>query len=472
VYADSETPPPDTTADTDAEVTRLRTEVSALNARLDTRRRRASAVRTARRVTAAVLIAVSALALTGSVVSVWSARTVFNTDRWVATVTPLPQNPQVATAVAEYTTDQVFQALNVEQRLRTVLPKQAAFVAGPIASQVQDTVRKTVTGVLQSDRFQGIWAQLNRRAHERALAIINGDSDLVVTRENRVDIDLLPLINQVLRGLSAQLPSLFGRQISLPDLSSGAIPDNLRSRVQQALGVTLPANFAQFTVYDSGQLRAIQRAVTSARRDIVLFVVGTCILLILALAVSPGRRRTLLQFGLWLVVAAVAVTAVLRAVRGQLLETVPAGVYRDGAAAALGTVLGGLRTRGVQLIWGGALLAAVMYLIGPGRGPTSLRRHLAAGTRVAGRWIRSGAHNLAAYGPGWIAAHRDALRVGGLAVGAVFALLLSSWASLFVVLSALAVYQVLITVVARTAAPRPTPPGATAEPAGQRLGTG
>ncbi|HEX8347980.1 MAG TPA: hypothetical protein VF657_25080, partial [Actinoplanes sp.] len=314
------------------ELARLRAEVSVLHARLDTRGRRASAAGVLRRVTAAVLVALTAFALVASVVGVWAATTVLNTDRWVAAVAPLPQDPQISSAVAEYTTTQVFQALDVEERLRSVLPQQAAFIAGPVAGQLRGAVRSTVSDVLRSERFAGIWEQLNRRAHQRALAIINGTSTVVVGRENRVEIDLLPLINQVLRELSTQLPTLFGKQVSLPDLSSGAIPDNLRVRVQEALGVTLPANFAQFTVYDSGQLWAAQQAVATAKRYLALGVIGTIVLLALALIISPGRRRTLLQLGLWLVVAAVAVTAVLRAVRSELLLQVPAGLYRDGVA--------------------------------------------------------------------------------------------------------------------------------------------
>jgi hypothetical protein len=246
------------------ELARLRAEVSALEATLDTRRRRASTVRRLRGVTAAILIALTAIALVASVVGVWAARTALNTDRWVATVAPLPKDPQVAAAVADYATNQLFQAINVEQRLQAVLPPQAAFVAGPIAGQVRDAVEKNVYKVLQSDRFQPIWTELVRRAHERAVAIINGTSNVAVIRQDRVDIDLLPLINQVLRELSATLPTLFGKQINLPDITSGAIPENLRSRVEEQLGITLPANFAQFTVYDSGRLYAVQQAVATA----------------------------------------------------------------------------------------------------------------------------------------------------------------------------------------------------------------
>ncbi|MFI7600385.1 hypothetical protein [Actinoplanes sp. NPDC049681] len=441
------------------ELARLRAEVTLLHAQLDTRRRRASGVRTLRRATAAVLVALTAFAMVASVVGVWAATTVLNTDRWVATVAPLPQNPQVAAAVAEYATTQVFAAVDVEQRVRTVLPQQAAFLAGPVAGQLRGAVRTTVTNVLQSDRFAGIWVELNRRAHQRALAIIDGTSTVVIGRQDRVDIDLLPLINQVLRQLGNQMPTLFGKQISLPDLDSGAIPDNLRARVQDALGITLPENFAQFTIYDSGQLWAAQQAVAAAKRDLVLGVIGTVVLLCLALVVSPERRRTLLQLGLWLVVAAVTVTAALRAVRVQLLDEVPAGVYRDGVAAAFTSVFGLLRVRGVQIMVVGAVLAVAMYLIGPGRAPTWLRRQTVAGIRAAGRGARAGGRVLVSRGPGWAAAHLDALRVGGIVVAAVLALLWSSWTSLLVIALLLAAYEVLVTVAAHARPPGPRTPG-------------
>ncbi|MET9634111.1 hypothetical protein ABZX92_42330 [Lentzea sp. NPDC006480] len=80
-------------------------------------------------------------------------------------------------------------------------------------------------------------------------------------------------------------------------------------------------------------------------------------------------RRTALQLGIWMVVAAVAVTAVLRAVRAEILQNVPEGLYRDGAADVVTAVFSQLRTRGWQMLWTGVLLALLMYLIGRGRGP-------------------------------------------------------------------------------------------------------
>jgi hypothetical protein len=436
------------------ELALLRAEVDALRAQLDVRRRRAHAVTTLRRVTAAFLAALAAFTLVASVVGLWAANTVLNTDRWVSTVAPLPRNPQVSAAVAEYTTAQVFEVLDVEQRVREVLPDQAGFVVAPITGQVREYVTTTVTAALRSDRFQPIWQEVTRRVHQRALAVLEGRSEVATAQGDEVRIDLLPIVNQVIRELSAQLPTLFGRTITLPDLSSGVIPDNLRAKVDQALGVRLPANFAQFTVYDGGRLRALQDAVVTFKRSLTLLIATTLVLIGLALLVTPQRRRTILQLGVWLVMAAVTVTAILRAVRAQLLAQVPAGTYRDGVAAAVTVITTILRERGVQIIWFGALIAVAAYLVGPGRGPTWLRSRVVEAVRVTGRAARRGSRLLVERGPSWIARNRDLLRLAGVVVAVVLALVFSSWTWLLVLAVVLAVYEAGVTVVARSTTDR------------------
>lgn len=54
-----------------------------------------------------------------------------------------------------------------------------------------------------------------------------------------------------------------------------------------------------------------------------------------------------------------------------------------------------------------------------------------------------------ASGPDWVRAHVDLLRIAGVAVAALAALLLSSWAGLLVVVVVLAGYQLLLTAVGR-----------------------
>jgi hypothetical protein len=440
-------PPPDFD-----EVARLRAEVQALNERLDTRARRAAWTLTVRRALAAVAVVVAAFAVVGTLVGVWTARTTFNTDRWVQTVAPLPDDPKVTAAVSQYATTELFAVLDVEERLKEALPPRAAFAAGPVAGQLQTYMRQAVDAVLHSDRFQAVWLELNREAHAQLVAILRAQSDVVAAGQNRVTIDLLPLINQVLRELEGSLPTLFGHQLDLPDLGSGAIPTNLRVLVQSALGISLPANFAQFTVYDAGRLRALQEGVVQLKRSLIALIALTVVAIGAALWLSTDRRRTLLQLGVWLVVAVLVMTVVLRAVRRDVLAQLPAGTYRDGAAAAFTIVFAGLRERGWQLLWLGALLAVVCYLVGPGRLPVLLRRLV----RRAGHAVADGTRRLrrsgGARGIGaWTGRHIDVLRIAGVAVAALVTIWLSTWDALAVVLVVLVLYQIGLAVVARTA---------------------
>ena len=443
----------DDTIDLDApEVARLQAEVATLRAQLDSGERRAFATRATRAAAATVLVVIVAFTSVASVVGLWAAGTALNTDRWVAAVAPLPKDPQVSAAVAQFATTEIWRVVDVDQRVRQALPDQAGFLAVPITSQVREYVQRTFESLIRSDRFQRVWTEANRRAHQQVVAVLNGSSDMVRANGDRVVIDLLPLINQVLRELGAQLPTLFGHSIDLPDLSNGKVPAQLRTIVGNAIGITLPADFGQFTVYDHGRLTALQRTVVAMKRDLTALILATVLLFGLAVAVSPQRRRDLLQLGLWLMVAAIGITASLRTVRADLLARVPAGTYRDGAAAAVTSVTGSLRDRGVQIIWLGAALAVVTYLLGPGRGPVRLRR-AATSTALAGRrGLKRVGRAAIANGPTWIGRHQDAVRIAGVACAGLVALMVSTWAGLLVTAAALVAFELFVTVVARAAA--------------------
>jgi hypothetical protein len=436
------------------ELVRLRAEVADLRRQVRVRRRRRSGWLAVRRTVAAALACLAALGVAGSVVGVWAARTTVDTDRWVAAVAPLPRDPAVAAAVAQFATDSLAQVVDLEGRVRDALPPRAGFVVGPIADQLRGKLREAVDSVVRSDGFARFWVAANRQAHEQALAILRGNSAVVSSRGDHVYIDLLPLINMALRQLSAELPTLFGHQLSLPNLDSGAVPDHLRSTVESATGVTLPANFAQFTVYDAGRLHALQLGLVRVRRGLGVLLGGTAVLLVAAFAVSPWRRRTALQWGLWLVAWAVVVTAGLRSVRGQLLERVPAGTYRDGAGAALRIVTSSLRARGTELIWFGVLVAAVAYLVGPGRFPAWLRGRIGAGARVGWRHAVPAMSAL----PGFAGRHRDALRVAGVPVAALLAFTVSSWGGLLLLLGLLGAYEIAVSLAPRPSSEAPQSP--------------
>jgi len=434
--------------DRTTELEQLRAEVARLRGELDTRNRRTIRPRL-RRIAAAILAAVAGFLAAASVVGVWSARTALDTERWVATVERLPEHPEFNAAVATYLSTEVFDALDVERRLAQVLPDRASVLAGPLTDAVRDYLRETVEEFLATDRFRELWESVNRFAHSRIVAILEGRSETVSVEGSTVTLNLLPIVNDLLLAVERALPTMFGQRLDLPTLSSGEIPPNLHARIETALGASLPNDFGQITMYDRSRLGQLQEAVVLVKRSVALTVVAAVLALALALWISPNRRRTILQLGLWLAIATFTLSRLLRAVRDDLLGQVPEGVYRDGLAAALHEIFTTLRERGDQLLWLGGALAVLAYLAGPGRLPVALRRRAVTWTTAAVSATRSGITSGRARA--FAARHLDALRVGGVVVAAIIALVLSSWAGLLLVTALLAAYVVLVTLLARRA---------------------
>ncbi|MQY02106.1 hypothetical protein [Actinomadura macrotermitis] len=437
------------------DVQRLRAEVADLRRRLAERpvpRARPGPLRV-RRTIAAALVALAGFGLVASVIGVWGARTTLDTDRWVATVAPLPQRPEINAAMAAYLTDQVFDRLDVRKRLAEALPPKAAFLADPVTGAVRDYMREQVQAFMATDRFAALWRQANEFAHAQIVATVKGESSTLTVHDDTVTLNLLPVINDVLVKVSNEMPTLFGRQLRLPALSSAEVPADLRERVQAALGVTLPADFGQITVYHDADLSGFQDAVLLCKRGLFLLVLGTLLCLGLAVWVSPGRRRTLLQFGVAVAIGEVVLAGVLREIRDRMLERVPQGVYREGASAAVHEVFRMLRERGDQMLWLGVAVAAVSYLVGPGRLPVLVRLSIVRGARSLVGRVRSTAADESLRT--WTARHLDALRIGGAVVASLFAFLFPSWTALLVVLVIVAAYEAGVAVLARPATPDP-----------------
>jgi hypothetical protein len=212
--------------------------------------------------------------------------------------------------------------------------------------------------------------------------------------------------------------------------------------------VKLPANFAAIPIYQGDQLSAAQQAVVQIKRGLTLVVIGTILALGLAIWISTRRRRTTLQFGLWLIIDVVALTSVLRAVRTQLIDQVPAGVYRSGVDAAVQIVFVTLRERGTQLLWLGILIAVVAYLAGPGRVAVALRSWAVQAWQFLSQRARRFGAVAVAEGPDFARAHFDPLRIGGLLAAGALLLFFTSWAGLFWIAVLLGLYELLVTVVA------------------------
>jgi len=69
---------------------------------------------TGRRIATGILVALASIAAFGSTLAVWGARTVFDTDRFTATISDLTGDPGAIDALTTYTTDQVTKLVNAD----------------------------------------------------------------------------------------------------------------------------------------------------------------------------------------------------------------------------------------------------------------------------------------------------------------------------------------------------------------------
>jgi hypothetical protein len=174
-----------------------------------------------------VVLIVAALLLPLALTAFWAQRTITDTERYVATVAPLAQDPTIKEAVGTKVSTVLIDQLDAQQRIQELLvdyPKLSA-LSVPIASGVNSLVQRTVTEVLDSDQFANVWVTINRQAQQAIVNALEGKTDGAVTVTNgQVVLDtgeLITLVKQALvdRGLSfaanIPVPPAADRQIVL-----------------------------------------------------------------------------------------------------------------------------------------------------------------------------------------------------------------------------------------------------------------
>ena len=131
-----------------------------------------------------------------SVVAVWTKNLVTDTDRYMATVAPLADDPAIQNAVADKITVQIFTHLDVvgitnqavdalaERGLPPLVATQLHARSEPLVSAVESFVRTEVGKVVASDAFSDAWLTANRLAHSALVAALTVQTGEGVTVEN------------------------------------------------------------------------------------------------------------------------------------------------------------------------------------------------------------------------------------------------------------------------------------------------
>jgi hypothetical protein len=370
-----------------------------------------------RRTAAAVLVVGAWIALALAPVAVWARAQVLETDRWVAVAAPLSREPVVRTALADWATEQLVVLVRPETLLRRALPDRADPLSIPLAGAVTEFVHERVVDYLRSDEFSDLWEAAVARGHRAALRLLEGDVPAVTAGATSVTINLLPLLQRVLDRITTAAPELFGRVIDLPDVDIDDVPSGTTKALGEALGVDVPDDLGQITVYDRGRLRAAQDGLRRLGRLVTLIVVLAVLLPIAALAVSPRRGRTAVLLVGGALVGAVLVRRVIALGEDEILARIRDRGARAVAARLIDRLVGPLTETLGWVVAVSALVLAVAYLASARPGAARLRSLCVRAPRLAGQHRAAAQVGLAVVG----LAALLLLDLGWLATGALIA---------------------------------------------------
>lgn len=297
-----------------------------------------------RKAAVGILIFLACVATGAAVIASWVQPLIFNTDKWIDTVGPLPKDPAIASAVATDTVDALFESQNVERVISDALPERARFLAQPLSDQIRTEATKLATEFVQGDKFQSIWVGANRLAHEQFVKIIEqpaGESKLeqVAGKAETVSLDLAAVQEQVRQQLGISGEKLFD-------------PSQLKAA----------DGFAVDLKNQVDELRRTTQVVDRLHSGLPFIALA---LFLASLAVSRSRRTTLLAVGLGVMATSAALLIALKAAKPEVVGLAAQTINQNALAAAWEQVVGDLAGAVTWLMVPGALVVLAGLVAGP-----------------------------------------------------------------------------------------------------------
>jgi hypothetical protein len=314
-----------------------------------------------------------------SLIAIYVRATVLNTDRYVETMAPIAESPNVQRAVAEKLDNAIAARVDYDALMEQALPDRGASLAPALANSLRDAVRTQLDRLVASDDFVRLWNDANRAVHERVVALLTtGESGRLRLEGDAVELDLSEGVQRVRDALEER---------GLERIAS-AIPPDVDGRV---------------TLLKS-------EGFVKARRGVGLLEDLTIVLPILALLCLAGhvllsrpRRRGLMRVALGLLVTAMLLLALAGLGRSLYLDAIDQQVLPREAAADIFDSLIELLRLSLRVV---AIAAIVLGVLAFALGKTD---RIAAGARSAMRTP----------GAGWVAEHRVALQWSAVGLGVI-----------------------------------------------------
>ncbi|WP_426560751.1 hypothetical protein ACPPVT_12665 [Angustibacter sp. McL0619] len=382
-----------------------------------------------RGIAAVVCVVLAALLTTPAAVAYWGQRTLNDTQRFVDTVGPLVNSPEVQDALATTVTDAIEQQVDVEAILNNAFAgvitdrPRLQQLAGPIDAAVDGLIERQVRTFIASDEFADLWVRLTTRTQQAMHRVLTGEATGAVSVQgDQLVLDVDDVIAQVKQ-------RLVDRGLTI---------------VQN---VPVPQTDRQIVLLEAPQVKQL-RTIYAFSNPVARWLLPVVGLLYLA-AFLLARRRPRMTVAIGAVVACNALLIALAlSVGEQLFVNQLAGTTFGPASRVFYDTLLAFLQRGQQVLLAfGLVLVMAGWFAGSNRYGTAVRSTVVGGLEGIGSRLGAGA--VAGAGR-WVLANIAWLRAAIIALGIVGLLwgndvsLSRVWWSLAIVVVLLACLQVLV----------------------------
>jgi hypothetical protein len=380
---------------------------------------------TGRSIAALVCVVLAVLLTTPAAVAFWGQRTLNDSQRYLDTVGPLVDSPEVQDAIAATVIDAIEAQVDVEAILNDVFagvitdrPRLERLV-GPLSGAVNGLIERQVREFIASAAFADIWVRVNTRAQQTLVRVLQGeDTGAVSLQGDQVVLDVSEVIDQVKARLVA-------RGLTIVE------------------NVPIPEVDKQIVLLDAPQLRQARTIYAFGNPVARWLILVVAALYLAALLLARRRPRMTVIIGVALAANALLVAFALSVGRQLFINELAGTVFGPASSVFYDTLLAYLERGWQVLAWLGLILVVAGWFTGSNRSGAAARRTLAGGLESIGTGVSGGPLGGAGR---WVAVNARWLRVAIGVLGAVV-LLWGNDVSLSRLLWSLVLVVVLLAVV-------------------------
>ena len=347
---------------------------------------------------AGLCLVLAALLTVPAAFAYWGQRTINDGQRYVDTVGPLVDSPEVQAAVATKVTDAIQQQVDVEAILNRVFadvitdrPRLEALV-GPLAGAINGLIDSQVRAFIASDAFADFWVAANTRAQSALVRVLEGEeSGALSVQGEQVVLDVSEVIDQVKQRLIARGLTIVER-VPIPDVDR------------------------QIVLLDAPQLKQARTIYAFGNPVARWLIVLVAALYLAAFILSRNRPRTTIIIGAVLAANALFVGLMLSIGQQLFVNQLSGTVFGPASRVFYEQLLSYLERGQRVLLWLGLVLIVVGWFAGRNALGTAARSTVSGGLESVGSQLSGGS----AAGAGrWVAANAGWLRYAAGGLGAV-----------------------------------------------------